>query len=348
MSIVERKIGSPAALEDELRACIRGKAKPVGSLGRLEDVALQIGLIAGTSKPNLGLSKILVFAGDHGITAEGVTAYPSVVTREIAKFVLAGSAGVNVLARASGISVALVDAGMLEALPPHDLLFDRRVGNGTRNSRIEPAVTEKECAAALEAGRAVDAHLGDSGVGIVGYGEIGIGNTSAAALVAHVLTEIPLASLVGPGAGAPALGIDHKRQVLEAALSRAAIEATEPSARAREALRQFGGFEIAMMAGAMTAAADARRIIVVDGFISTVAAITAIALNPETRGCCIFAHCSAEPGHKALLNHLDARPLLELEMRLGEGTGAALAIPIIRAAELMLREMADLPGEHPA
>jgi nicotinate-nucleotide--dimethylbenzimidazole phosphoribosyltransferase len=348
MNIVERNTVSRAALEDELRACLRGKAKPVGSLGRLEDVALQIGLIAGTSKPNLGLAKILVFAGDHGITAEGVTAYPSVVTREIAKFVLAESAGVNVLARASGIPVALVDAGMLEALPPHDLLFDRSIGKGTKNSRIEPAMTQEECAAALEAGRAIDADLDDSNVGIVGYGEIGIGNTSAAALVAHVLTGIPLASLVGPGAGAPALGVDHKRQVLEATLARAAIEATEPMVRAEEALRQFGGFEIAMMAGAMTAAADARRIIVVDGFISTVAAIAAIALKPATRDCCIFAHCSAEPGHRALLDYLDAKPLLELDMRLGEGTGAALAIPIVRAAELMLREMADLPGEHPA
>jgi nicotinate-nucleotide--dimethylbenzimidazole phosphoribosyltransferase len=136
--------------------------------------------------------------------------------------------------------------------------------------------------------------------------------------------------------------------VLESVLARANILNSDPRQRAREALRQFGGFEIAMMASAMTAAAVARRIIVVDGFISTVAAVAAIALHPETRDCCVFAHCSAEPGHKALLNHLGARPLLELDMRLGEGTGAALAIPLVRAAELMLRDMADLPGEHPA
>jgi nicotinate-nucleotide--dimethylbenzimidazole phosphoribosyltransferase len=204
------------------------------------------------------------------------------------------------------------------------------------------------CEAALDAGRALDTHLGDGNVGIVGYGEIGIGNTSAAALIAHVLTGIDLASLVGPGAGAPALGLDHKRRVLEETLARAAIDSADPAARAFAALREFGGFEIVMMAGAMRAAAAAGRVVVVDGFISTAAAIAAAALDPATRDNCVFAHCSAEPGHKALLRHLGVRPLLELEMRLGEGTGAALAIPLIRAAELMLREMADLPGKHPA
>jgi nicotinate-nucleotide--dimethylbenzimidazole phosphoribosyltransferase len=347
MSVAAEDMKSPTAFEDELRARIRGKAKPIGSLGRLEELALQIGLITGSLTPDLGLAKILVFAGDHGLTTEGVTAYPSVVTREIAKFVLADNAGINVLARASGVGVELVDAGLLEPLPPHDLLIDRRIGNGTRNALVEPAMTPEECAAAIDAGRSIDAELGDNNVGIVGYGEIGIGNTSAAAMLAHVLTGIDLTALVGPGAGAPALGLDHKRKVLEAVIARAAIRESDSAQRALEALRQFGGFEIAMMAGAMAAAAAAGRIVVVDGFISTVAALAAIALQPETRACCVFAHCSAEPGHTAVLQHLHAKPLLELGMRLGEGTGAALAIPIIRAAELMLREMADLPGEHP-
>jgi nicotinate-nucleotide--dimethylbenzimidazole phosphoribosyltransferase len=347
MSSIEKRTRTRLALTDELRSRIRGKAKPVGSLGRLEELALQIGLVTGSLAPDLGAAKILVFAGDHGLTAEGVTAYPSVVTREIAKFVLAGNAGINVLARASGVAVELVDAGLLEPLPPHNLLSDRRIGHGTKNSRREPAMTYEQCQAALDAGRAVDARLGDANVGLVGYGEIGIGNSSAAALIAHTLTGIPLASLVGPGAGAPAQGMEHKRKVLEDVVSRASINETDPSARAFEALRQFGGFEIAMMAGAMTAAAAAGRIVVVDGFISTVAALAAIALHPETRDCCVFAHCSTEPGHKLVLEHLQAEPLLALDMRLGEGTGAVLAMPIIRAAELMLREMADLPGEHP-
>jgi nicotinate-nucleotide--dimethylbenzimidazole phosphoribosyltransferase len=337
-----------ALLSEKLRAKLRGKAKPVGSLGRLEDIAVQLGLISGSLNPDFGLSRILVFAGDHGITAEGVTAYPSVVTREIAKFVLAGTAGVNVLARAAGVAVELVDAGLLESLPPNDALLDRRIGPGTRNARREPAMSANECTAALDAGRGLDARLGAENVGIVGYGEIGIGNTSAAALIAHALTGIDLRSLVGPGAGQPPLGLDHKYDVLKATLDRAAIAPSTEAGRTFEVLRQFAGFELVMMAGAMTAAAKANRVIVVDGFISTAGAIAAEALHPGTLDNCIFAHCSAEPGHAALLRHLDVKPLIELEMRLGEGTGAALAIPIVRAAELMLREMADLPGEHPA
>jgi nicotinate-nucleotide--dimethylbenzimidazole phosphoribosyltransferase len=342
-----RLAASRSLLSDKLKAHIRGKAKPIGSLGRLEELALQIGLIADSTKPNLGLARILVFAGDHGITAEGVTAYPSVVSREIAKLVLAGTAGINVLARAACVSVELVDAGLLEPLPPHEALVDRRIGPGTKNARREPAMSAAECAAALDAGRALDARLGSQNVGIVGYGEIGIGNTSAASLIAHALTGIELKRLVGPGAGTPSLGIDHKFHVLQETLARAAIPPSTEADRTFEVLRQFGGFEIVMMAGAMTAAAQAGRVIVVDGFISTAGAIAAEALQPGTLDNCIFAHCSAEPGHAALLHHLRVRPLLELEMRLGEGTGAALAIPIVRAAELMLREMADLPGEHP-
>jgi nicotinate-nucleotide--dimethylbenzimidazole phosphoribosyltransferase len=335
-------------LSDKIKAHIRGKAKPVGSLGRLEELAVQLGLIAGSTTPDLGQARILVFSGDHGITAEGVTAYPSVVSREIAKLVLAGAAGVNVLARAAGVRVELIDAGLLEPLPAHDALFERRIGPGTKNARREAAMSVEECTAALDAGRIIDARLGAEGVGIVGYGEIGIGNTSAASLIAHALTGIDLKTLVGPGAGAPALGLDHKYQVLKDTFERAAIAPSTESGRTFEVLRQFGGFEIVMMAGAMTAAAGAGRVIVVDGFISTAGAIAAEALHPGTLDNCVFAHCSAEPGHAALLHHLRVRPLLELEMRLGEGTGAALAVPIVRAAELMLREMADLPGEHPA
>jgi nicotinate-nucleotide--dimethylbenzimidazole phosphoribosyltransferase len=339
---------SREALGAELRARLRGKAKPVGSLGRLEDLAIQIGMIKGSLAPELGAARVLVFAGDHGITAEGVTAYPSAVTREIAKLILSGTAGVNVLARAAGVEVELIDAGMLEALPPHPLLLERRLGRGTGNARREPAMTADMCAAAIEGGRAIDARLTDEKVGIVAYGEIGIGNTSAAALVAHVVSGIDLRLLVGPGAGVPSLGIEHKHCVLTDALRRAPINAEDGASRALAALREFGGFEIAMMAGAMTASAAAGRVILVDGFISTAAALAAIALDPATFNNCIFAHCSAEPGHRALLGYLGVEPLLELDMRLGEGTGAALAVPLVRAAELMLREMADLPGEHPA
>ncbi len=242
MSIDRDGTGLRNALRDKLRARLRGKAKPIGSLGRLENLAEQIGMIRGSLDPKLGAAKILVFAGDHGLTEEGVTAYPSAVTREIAKLIVAGSAGINVLARAAGVGVELVDAGMLEPLPPHELLLDRRIGNGTRNSRREPAMSVEECRAALDAGGAIDALLGQQQVDIVGYGEIGIGNTSAAALVAHVLTGIDLAILVGPGAGAPPLGLDHKRRVLSDVLARASIDEAEPAARTFEALQAVRRF----------------------------------------------------------------------------------------------------------
>lgn len=332
------------ALKRQLADRIRGKAKPPGALGRLEELALQIGMVRGSLAPELGTSRIVVFAGDHGLTSEGVTAFPSSVTREIAKLVLDGTAGINICARASGVDVMLVDAGMLRPLPAHAMLLDRRIAAGTKNARREPAMTDEQCQAALVEGRAIDARLGHEGVGVVGYGEIGIGNSSAAALLAHIVTGIDIDQLAGPGAGLPPLGLDHKRQILRETIAVAPIRGQERSTRALEALRQFGGFEIAMMVGAMCAAATAGRLIVVDGFISTSAAAVAAAMKPDLLDNCVFSHCSAEPGHRLILKHLKAKPLLELDLRLGEGTGAALAMPLIRAAEMMLREMAELPA----
>lgn len=336
------------ALRQQLLRKLRGKAKPVGAMGRIEDLAVQIGVATGSIEPDLGGARVVVFAGDHGLTAEGVTAYPSVVTRDIAKLVLDGGAGINICARAAGVDVVLVDAGLLRPLAPHHQLLDRRIAAGTRNSRREPAMTEEQCQAALIEGRAIDASLGHDGVGIVAFGEIGIGNTSAAALVAHTLTGVDLVKLVGPGAGVPPLGLDHKLQILQETLACAPIKAPDLAARAIETLRQFGGFEMVMMAGAMVAAASARRIIIVDGFIGTAVAIAAAAMHPGTLDHCVFAHCSSEPGHRVLLDYLNVEPLFELGLRLGEGTGAVLAVQLVRAAEYMLRDMADLPGEHPA
>lgn len=335
------------ALRHQLQARLRGKAKPVGALGRIETLALQIGMATGSLEPDLGGAKIVVFAGDHGLTAEGVTAYPSAVTRDIAKLVLAGSAGINVCARAVAAPVVLVDAGLLRPLAEHPALLDRRIGAGTKNSRREPAMSHDQCNAALVEGRAIDVALGHEGVGIVAFGEIGIGNSSAAALVAHTLTGIGLDKLAGPGAGVPPLGLDHKRQVLSETIACAPIKEPDLARRAFETLRQFAGFEMVMMAGAMMAAAAERRVIIVDGFIGTAVAIAAAGIKPEVLDHCVFAHCSAEPGHRVLLKYLQVEPLFDLGMRLGEGTGAALAIPMVRAAEMLLREMADLPGEHP-
>jgi nicotinate-nucleotide--dimethylbenzimidazole phosphoribosyltransferase len=328
-------------LEPRLVAAIDAKAKPQGSLGRIEVLAVHIGLITKSLKPNLGKAALLVFAGDHGIVAEGVTAYPSEVSSLIAQMVLDGKAGASIAARATDAKVFLIDAGLKTAPTPHPALIAKSVRRSTRDSLLEPAMTESECRDAVQAGHAVVTRLKAEGFDILALGEIGIGNTSAASLVAHCVTRLPLEKLVGPGAGAPPGGLSHKRGVLAQAYARA------PVSGGIEAMQEFGGYEMAMMMGAMFGAANARQIVIVDGFIATAAACAAVAIAPNIRDYLLFAHLSPEAGHLALLDWLSAKPLLDLGMRLGEGTGAALAIPLVRMAEGLLNTMADLPGAHP-
>jgi nicotinate-nucleotide--dimethylbenzimidazole phosphoribosyltransferase len=320
---------------------VDAKAKPLGALGRIEELAVHIGLVTGSLKPNLGRAAIAVFAGDHGIVAEGVTAYPSEVSALIAQMAIAGQAGANIAARAVGAEVFLIDAGL--KLPGGlDGCIQRGVAAGTRDFLHEPAMTEAEFSKALHAGSRVAADLKEKGFGILALGEIGIGNTSAAAAVAHAVTGLPLEKLVGNGAGAPPGGLEHKRAVLASAYARA------PVREGRAALTEFGGFEMVMMAGAMLGAARRGQVILIDGFIVTAAAIAAVSMRPALRDYLLFAHRSPEAGHTVLLEWLGARPLLDLGLRLGEGTGAALAIPLVRMAQEMLTTMADLPGEHPS
>ncbi len=329
-------------LELQLRAAVDARAKPVGSLGRIEALAIHIGLATASLKPDLGRAALAVFAGDHGIVAEGVTAYPSEVSALIAQMVLDGKAGANIAASAAGAEVFLIDAGLKTALDPRATLLERRIARGTRNFLHEPAMTVAEFEQALEAGAQVAASLKRKGFGILALGEIGIGNTSAAALVAHALTGLPLEKLVGNGAGAPPLGLEHKRGVLARAYARA------PVRKGRDALIEFGGYEMAMMAGAMLGGAGNGQVLLVDGFIATAAAGAAVSIEPNLRDYLLFAHRSPEAGHTVLLEWLSAEPLLDLGMRLGEGTGAALAIPLLRMAEGMLNTMALLPGDHPS
>lgn len=328
-------------LEPQLHAKLDAKAKPKGSLGEIEALAVHIGLVTRSLKPNLGRAALPVFAGDHGIVAEGVTAYPSEVSALIAQMVLDGKAGASIAAQAAGADVFLIDAGLAAPLPSHPMLIAKSVRRSTSNSRREPAMTKEECLNAIRAGQAVAERLNDEGFGILALGEIGIGNTSAAALVAHCVTGVPLEKLVGPGAGAPLGGVDHKHKILAKAHARAPVRG------GIEAMVEFGGFEMAMMVGVMFAAANARQIVIVDGFIVTAAAAAAVAIDPNIRDYLLFAHLSPESGHRVLLEWLSAKPLLDLGMRLGEGTGAALAIPLVRMAEGLLNTMADLPGEHP-
>jgi nicotinate-nucleotide--dimethylbenzimidazole phosphoribosyltransferase len=330
------------ALESLLLAAIDAKAKPIGSLGRIEAIAVHIGLVTKSLQPDLGAAALAVFAGDHGIVAEGVTAYPSEVSALIAQMVLDNKAGATIAARAAGAEVFLVNAGLFVSPSPNPALIEKSVRRGARNFLVEPGMTEQEAHDAFQAGLDVATDLKSRGFGILAIGEIGIGNTSSASLVARCVTGLPLTTLVGPGAGKPPRGVEHKRDVLARAHARA------PVRTGFEALREFGGCEVTMMAGAMFGGAKAGQVVIVDGFIATAAACAAVALDPNIRDYLLFGHLSPEPGHRALLEWLGAKPLLDLGMRLGEGTGAALAIPLVRMAEGLLGSMADLPGAHPS
>jgi nicotinate-nucleotide--dimethylbenzimidazole phosphoribosyltransferase len=330
-----------ADLKRALQAKIAGKAKPIGALGRLETLAVQIGQIRGTLSPTLGPAELVIFAGDHGLTAEGVAAYPSEISGEIAKLVVAGGAGANICSRVADAEVLIVDAGLLQPLPASALVRSARMAAGTANSLKGPAMTAAQRDQAFAAGRAIVGELADLGVDIFCFGEIGIGNTSAASLIAHAVTGLPLGTLVGAGAGVAPGGLLHKRAVINSAYARA------PTQDPAEALMQFAGFEMVMLTGAIIEAAARNRIVLVDGFIVTACAAVACALVPNLRQRLIFAHTSAEAGHATLLYWLDATPLLDLGLRLGEGTGAALAVPLVRAAAGILTDLADLPGTHP-
>ena len=237
------------AFEQELRAKIAGKAKPVGSLGRLEELAVQIGLVTQSLSPDLGSARLLIFAGDHGLTAEDISAYPSSVTREIVKLVLAGQAGANICTSAIGVETIVVDAGLLVPLEKQPGLISYRIGAGTRNARRVAAMTLAEYQAAFDGGQNVIKELVADGAAIFALGEIGIGNSSAAALLAHEATDIALATLVGAGTGVPSKGMDHKRQVLTETYARAF--GGEIDCDPRRAFAEFAGFEMVMMAGAI-------------------------------------------------------------------------------------------------
>jgi nicotinate-nucleotide--dimethylbenzimidazole phosphoribosyltransferase len=322
-----------AGLVARLRAKIDGKAKPLGALGRLEDLAVHIGLIQGSDQPRVERIETYVFAADHGLNAEGVSAYPSAVTAAMVATFLAGRASVNALASACGVEVRVVDAGVDAEIAPHPGLIAAKIRRGTRNAAIEPALTEDEVETALRRGRDIAAASPSQALVV---GEMGIGNTASAALVMHRLAPAALDDCIGAGAGHDAAGMARKRAALARAAARS--DADQPI----EVLRQFGGLEIAMMAGAMLGGAAAGKLVVVDGFISSVAALAAIRLAPGLAERLVFAHVSAERGHRLLLEALGAKPLLDLGMRLGEGTGGVLAAPMLRAAAALMRETASL------
>ena len=324
-----------AELDGRVTARIDRKTKPPGSLGRIETLARELALAQRTDDPVADPAELLIFAGDHGIVAEGVSAWPSEVTGQMVRNFLAGGAAANVFARAGGCMVKVVDAGVASALPDHLDLLRAGIRAGTRNAVIEDALTPEEVEAALAFGADLARRAVARGVRVIALGEMGIGNTSAATLLAHAVAELPLEGLLGRGAGLDDVGLERKLAVLTRAAERRPGR-LEPL----EALAAFGGLEIAAMAGALIGGASARAAVLVDGFVATSAALVALAARPEARASCIFAHESHEAGHHLMLTHVHAEPLLRLDMRLGEGTGALLALPLLRAAARMLAEMA--------
>jgi nicotinate-nucleotide--dimethylbenzimidazole phosphoribosyltransferase len=321
-----------AALATRLQHKLDRKTKPTGSLGRLESLALQIGLILRDETPHLTQAQMVVFAGDHGLVAHGVSAYPQDVTWQMVQNFLAGGAAVSVLARQHGLALTVVDAGVRREFDPRPGLVVCKIAPGTADALAGPAMTDVQCTAALRAG--IELVQGLPGNALL-VGEMGIGNSSSASLLLARLAGLPIERCTGRGTGLDDAGLAHKTDVLGRVLERHA--AREPLA----VLAAFGGFEIAMMVGAVLQAAHERRVVVVDGFIAGAALLVAHALAPQVLGYCVFAHRSGEPGHALLLEHLGVTPLLDLGLRLGEGSGAALAWPLLESACRVLREMAS-------
>ncbi|MEM7238546.1 MAG: nicotinate-nucleotide--dimethylbenzimidazole phosphoribosyltransferase [Pseudomonadota bacterium] len=324
----------PAGLCQRVRAAIDAKTKPPGSLGRIEDLAVQMALAQGTDAPRPEAC-LLLFAGDHGIVAEGVSAWPQEVTSQMVLNFLSGGAAANVFARANGADVIVADAGVASELPDHPALRRAGLRRGTRNAAVEDALTREEVTAALDFGADLAQEATAAGARVILLGEMGIGNTSTAALLAHSVAGLPLAGLVGPGAGLDKPGVAAKLGVLRRAAAR------HPGRLApAAALEAFGGLEIAAMTGAAIAAAASGALVVVDGYIATASSLLATVARPEIAPYLVHAHQSGEAGHRLMIEHLGVRPLLDLELRLGEGTGGLLALPLLRAASAMLTEMA--------
>jgi nicotinate-nucleotide--dimethylbenzimidazole phosphoribosyltransferase len=329
--------GPVRELSAALQQKIDQKTKPLGALGRLESLAMQLGLVQQTLTPELLKPVMMVFAADHGIVAAGVSPYPQAVTMQMMMNFLQGGAAINVLARQVGMQIRIVDAGVNHAFAPHPLLLSHKVALGTNNMLEQPAMSETECAQAMSIGRQLAHAEIENGSNVLAFGEMGIGNTTAAAALMAGLCQLPAQECVGRGTGLDDVGLQRKVEIVQQVLHRHASYLNSPLA----ALQHVGGLEIAMMAGAMLGAAEKRAIILVDGFICTAAMLVASRLAPAVMDYAVFAHCSGEQGHRRLLQALKAEPLLDIGLRLGEGTGAALAYPLLQAAANFMREMAS-------
>lgn len=328
------------SLKRALQDKIDQKTKPLDALGRIETIALQIGLVQNTLEPRFTKPSIVVFAGDHGVTEEGVSAFPSAVTAQMVLNFLSGGAAINVFAAQNGIGLKIVDAGVNFDFAAHDELVDLKIGRGTNNFVRQAAMTAEQCDRALQGGAGIVTDLHREGSNVVGFGEMGIGNTSSAALIMSLLCHLPVERCVGAGAGLDSAGVRRKIVVLEKARMRFANTARSDPPSVTDVLREVGGFEIVMICGAMLRAAELRMTVLVDGFIATAALLAASRIDENVVGYCIFTHRSDEQGHSLMLQQLEAQPLLDLGLRLGEGTGPALCFPLVQSAVNFLNSMA--------
>jgi len=328
-------------LDQQLAATLRNKidqkTKPLGALGQLEQLALQIGLIQQSTRPILTKPTVLVFAGDHGIANSGVSPYPQAVTAQMVQNFLAGGAAINVFARQHGFAMRVIDAGVNYIFDKHPDLISAKVGLGTANFLDQPAMNKIQCEQALTKGANIAQTSLKDGCNIMAFGEMGIGNTSSASCLMSVLCQLPIADCVGRGTGLDDAGLTKKSALLAQAIEHHDLK----NEGAMQVLETFGGFEIAMMVGAMLAAADHKAVLLIDGFIATSAVLVAAALQPYLLEYCVFAHCSEEHAHRQMLNFLGAKPLFDIGLRLGEGTGAVLAYPLVQAAVHFMNEMAS-------
>ncbi len=337
---LQKLVSGIAPLDQAAMAAARSRqeslTKPSGSLGRLEELSTQLAGITGRPQPRIEHKVVVVMAGDHGVAAEGVSAFPQAVTAQMVTNFLHGGAAINVLARQVGARVVIVDVGMATSLASHPGLVQARIAPGTGNIALGPAMSREQAFQSLETGASVVAAEIERGMDILGVGDMGIGNTTPAAAVATTMIGCPPIEIVGRGTGVDDAGLARKVAAVQRAL---AVNRPDP-ADPLDVLARVGGLEIGAMAGAMLAAAGQRRPVMVDGFISTAAAMIAIELAPQVRPYFIAAHQSKERGHRLMLEWLGSKPLLDLELRLGEGSGAALGIFLAEASCRLLAQMA--------
>ena len=328
-------------LTDNIKQTIDNKTKPLRSLGQLETLAEQICLVQETTQPSLSHPSVIVFAADHGLADSGVSAYPKEVTAQMVLNFVNRGAAINVFCQQHNLKLQVVDAGVDNDFDPSLAIIDKKIAHGTANCLRQKAMSTEELDKCFETGRSLVDNLHSEGCNIIGFGEMGIGNTSAAALIMHYVLGLPLNECVGRGTGLDDEGLNKKLAVLSSVTQFHGKLETP-----KKILEAVGGFEIAMMCGAILRAAENKMLVLVDGFIASSAALLAIKLNSHCRKNMIFCHQSEESGHAKMLNAMEAQPLLNLGLRLGEGSGCALAYPIVASAVHFINEMASFDSAN--